>query len=112
MTYVVTEPCVVYPSTEQMICILCLTKSEKHEAPAAGNCPSPSPIPTGGPVAKPEVTRSGWVAGVELATASEPPARRPRIWGPRPAGVDPCHPELGRKPGSETGTQLVCSGAG
>jgi hypothetical protein len=24
---------------------------------------------------------SGWVAGVELAIASEPPARRPRIWG-------------------------------
>ena len=24
------------------------------------------------------------VAGVELATASEPPARRPRIWGRRP----------------------------
>jgi len=45
-------------------------------------------------VAKPEVTRSGWVAGVELAIAREPPARRPRIWGLRPAGVDPCHPEL------------------
>gem|GEM_PF-3704189 len=25
-----------------------------------------------------------WVAGVELATASEPPARKPRIWGRRP----------------------------
>ncbi len=35
----------------------------------------------------------GWVAGVELATASEPPARRPRIWGRRPSGVDPSHPE-------------------
>jgi hypothetical protein len=33
-----------------------------------------------------------WVAGVELATASEPPARRPRIWGRRPSGVDPSHP--------------------
>ena len=32
------------------------------------------------------------VAGVELATASEPPARQPRIWGRRPAGVDPSHP--------------------
>jgi hypothetical protein len=26
------------------------------------------------------------VAGVELATASEPPARQPRIWGRRPSG--------------------------
>ncbi|MGC1723587.1 MAG: hypothetical protein WA746_31790 [Isosphaeraceae bacterium] len=34
------------------------------------------------------------VAGVELATASEPPARKPRIWGRRPAGVDPSHPEV------------------
>jgi hypothetical protein len=34
----------------------------------------------------------GWVAGVELATASEPPARKPRIWGRRPSGVDPSHP--------------------
>jgi hypothetical protein len=33
-----------------------------------------------------------WVAGVELATASEPPARKPRIWGRRPSGVDPSHP--------------------
>ena len=33
-----------------------------------------------------------WVAGIELATASEPPARRPRIWGRRPSGVDPSHP--------------------
>src|SRR5208283_4780754 len=32
------------------------------------------------------------VAGVELATASEPPARQPRIWGRRPSGVDPSHP--------------------
>src|SRR5260370_14990427 len=35
-----------------------------------------------------------WVAGVELATASEPPVRRPRIWGRRPPAVDPSHPEL------------------
>jgi hypothetical protein len=35
-----------------------------------------------------------WVAGVELATASEPPARKPRIWGRRPAGVDRSHPEV------------------
>ncbi|MGA2701865.1 MAG: hypothetical protein ABSH35_12315 [Isosphaeraceae bacterium] len=34
----------------------------------------------------------GGVAGVELATASEPPARQPRIWGRRPSGVDPSHP--------------------
>jgi hypothetical protein len=27
---------------------------------------------------------NSWVAGVELAIASEPPARRPRIWGRRP----------------------------
>jgi hypothetical protein len=33
-----------------------------------------------------------WVAGVELATASEPPALKPRIWGRRPSGVDPSHP--------------------
>ncbi|HEX3447156.1 MAG TPA: hypothetical protein VHS97_02830 [Isosphaeraceae bacterium] len=33
-----------------------------------------------------------WVAGVELATVSEPPARLPRIWGRRPSGVDPSHP--------------------
>ena len=33
------------------------------------------------------------VAGVELATASEPPARQPRIWGRRPPGVDPSHPD-------------------
>jgi len=32
------------------------------------------------------------VAGVELATASEPPARQPRVWGRRPSGVDPSHP--------------------
>jgi hypothetical protein len=32
------------------------------------------------------------VAGVELATASEPPARKPRIWGRRPSGVDPSDP--------------------
>ena len=35
---------------------------------------------------------NSWVAGVELATASEPPARRPRIWWRRPSGVDPSHP--------------------
>src|SRR5271157_2932497 len=35
---------------------------------------------------------TGGVAGVELATASEPPARQPRIWGRRPSGVDPSHP--------------------
>src|SRR5271166_1534467 len=33
-----------------------------------------------------------WLAGIELATASEPPARRPRIWGRCPSGVDPSHP--------------------
>src|SRR5208337_672678 len=33
-----------------------------------------------------------WVAGSELATASEPPARRPRIWWRCPSGVDPSHP--------------------
>ena len=32
------------------------------------------------------------VAGVELATASEPPARQPRICERRPLGVDPRHP--------------------
>jgi hypothetical protein len=32
------------------------------------------------------------VAGVELATASEPPAQKPRIWGRRPSAVDPSHP--------------------
>ncbi len=37
---------------------------------------------------------NSWVAGVELAVASEPPARRPRIWGRRLPGVDPSHPEL------------------
>src|SRR5271157_1900120 len=36
--------------------------------------------------------RGGGVAGVELATASEPPARQPRIRGRRPSGVDPSHP--------------------
>ena len=35
-----------------------------------------------------------WVARVELALAGEPPARRPRIWGRRPSGVDTSHPEL------------------
>ena len=35
-----------------------------------------------------------WVAGVELATASQLPARKPRIWGRRPSGVDPSHPEV------------------
>ncbi len=35
-----------------------------------------------------------WVAGVELATASEPPARKPRICGRRPSGGDPSHPEV------------------
>ena len=38
-----------------------------------------------------EVDKSG-VAGVELATASEPPARTPRIWGRRPSGVDASRP--------------------
>ena len=33
-----------------------------------------------------------WVAGVELATASEPPARRAPSWGRRPEGVAPRHP--------------------
>ncbi len=33
-----------------------------------------------------------WGAGIELAIASEPPARRPRIWGRCPSGVDPSHP--------------------
>src|SRR5271157_1311202 len=33
-----------------------------------------------------------WVAGIELATASALPARRPRIWGRCPSGVDPSHP--------------------
>ncbi len=37
---------------------------------------------------------NSWVAGVELAIASEPPARRSRIWGRRPPGVDPSHSEL------------------
>ncbi len=32
------------------------------------------------------------VAGVELATASELPARQPRTWGRRRSGVDPSHP--------------------
>ena len=32
------------------------------------------------------------VAGVELATASEPPARQPRIWGPSPFGRRPPPP--------------------
>ena len=32
------------------------------------------------------------MAGVKLATASEPPARKPRIWGRGPSGVDPSHP--------------------
>ncbi len=27
-----------------------------------------------------------WVAEVELATASEPPVRKPRTWGRRPSG--------------------------
>jgi len=31
-------------------------------------------------------------AGVELATAGEPPARQPRIWGSCPSGVDISHP--------------------
>src|SRR5208337_3469363 len=33
-----------------------------------------------------------WVAGVELATASEPPARWPRIWGRRPRASTPATP--------------------
>src|SRR5208337_1907037 len=33
-----------------------------------------------------------WVAGVELATASEPPARKPRIWGRRPWASTPATP--------------------
>jgi|GEM_PF-5701536 len=33
-----------------------------------------------------------WVAGVELATASEPPARKPRIWGRRPRASTPATP--------------------
>ena len=32
-----------------------------------------------------------WVAGIELATVSAPPAQRPRIWGRCPSGVDPSH---------------------
>ncbi|MGO9922983.1 MAG: hypothetical protein ACLQIB_50850 [Isosphaeraceae bacterium] len=38
-----------------------------------------------------QVDSSG-VAGVELATAGTPPVRPPRIWGRRPAGVDPSNP--------------------
>ncbi len=34
------------------------------------------------------------VAGVELAIASEPPARQPRIWGRRPRASTPATPEL------------------
>jgi len=34
------------------------------------------------------------VAGVELATASEPPARQPQIWGRRPRASTPATPEL------------------
>jgi hypothetical protein len=33
-----------------------------------------------------------WVAGVELTTANEPPARKPQIWGRRPSADDPSHP--------------------
>jgi len=36
----------------------------------------------------------GWVAGVELATASEPPALRPRISGRRRPDVAASRPEL------------------
>ena len=32
------------------------------------------------------------VADVELATASEPRAPQPRIWGRRPSGADISHP--------------------
>ena len=40
-----------------------------------------------------------WMAGVELAPASEPPARRPPSWGRHPPGVDPRHPHgVGRHP--------------
>jgi hypothetical protein len=35
-----------------------------------------------------------WVAGIELATASEPPARRPRIWGVALRASTPATPEL------------------
>ncbi|HEX3451543.1 MAG TPA: hypothetical protein VHS97_25040, partial [Isosphaeraceae bacterium] len=35
---------------------------------------------------------NSWMAGVELATASERPARKLRIWGRRASGVDPSHP--------------------
>jgi len=33
------------------------------------------------------------VAGVELATASEPPVGQPRIWGRRRSGLDPSRPK-------------------
>jgi len=46
-----------------------------------------------------------WVAGVELAAAGEPPARKPRIWGRRPPGVDPSHP-VDCGPKHETGPPL------
>ena len=35
-----------------------------------------------------------WVAGIELATASEPPVRRPRIWGVALRASTPATPEL------------------
>ncbi len=40
-----------------------------------------------------------WVAGVEPATAGEPPERKPPTWGRRPPGSDPSHPK--RLPASE-----------
>ena len=35
-----------------------------------------------------------WVAGIELATASEPPAQKPRIWGVALRASTPATPEL------------------
>ncbi len=55
------------------------------------------------------------MAGVELATVSEPPARQPRIWGRRHAGVDPrrsqsCTLRLNHVTGHDRGLQLTHPG--
>jgi len=44
-----------------------------------------------------DVSDKSWVAGVELATASEPPARKPRIWGVALRASTPASPKNARR---------------
>jgi hypothetical protein len=69
-----------------------------HCAAGRSCCRSTSPLLQGAQSAQSR-SREGRdhpaaLAGVEPATAGEPPERRPRTWGRRLPGSDPSHPKL------------------